>query len=44
MISELYNDRRMGRFLEIPAEEELVEMLGEVESMCLDELVAEENE
>jgi hypothetical protein len=44
MISELYNDRRMGRFLEIPAEEELVEMLGEVESMCLDELVAEETE
>jgi exonuclease SbcD len=44
MISELYNDRRVRRFLEIPAEEELVEILAEVESICLDELVAEENE
>jgi hypothetical protein len=44
MISELYHDRRGRRFLEIPAEEELIEMLGEVESMCLDELVAEESE
>jgi DNA repair exonuclease SbcCD nuclease subunit len=44
MISELYYDRRARRFLKIPAEEELREMLGEVESMCLDELVAEEEE
>jgi len=44
MISELYHDRRLRRFLEIPAQEELVEVLGEVESMCLDELVAEESE
>ena len=44
MISELYHDRRVRRFLEIPAEEELVEILAEVESMCLDELVAEETE
>ena len=44
VISELYNDRRVRRLLEIPAEEELVEILAEVESMCLDELVAEENE
>ena len=44
MISELYHDRRVRRFLEIPGEEELVEILGEVESMCLDELVAEETE
>jgi DNA repair exonuclease SbcCD nuclease subunit len=44
VISELYNDRRGRRFLQIPAEEELIEMLGEVESMCLDELVAEESE
>jgi exonuclease SbcD len=44
MINELYNDRRVRRFLEIPAEEDLVEILAEVESMCLDELVAEENE
>jgi DNA repair exonuclease SbcCD nuclease subunit len=44
MIGELYNDRRGRRFLEIPAEDELIEMLGEVESMCLDELVPEEAE
>lgn len=44
MISELYDDRRVRKFLEIPAEEELVEILTEVESMCLDELVAEESE
>ena len=44
MISELYHDRRLRRFLEMPAQEELVEVLGEVESMCLDELVAEESE
>jgi hypothetical protein len=44
VISELYHDRRVRRFLEIPAEEEVVEILGEVESMCLDELVAEETE
>lgn len=44
VISELYDDRRGRRFLQIPAEEELIEMLGEVESMCLDELGAEESE
>jgi exonuclease SbcD len=44
IISELYNDRRGRRFLEVPAEEELIEMLYEVESTCLDELVAEESE
>jgi DNA repair exonuclease SbcCD nuclease subunit len=44
MIGELYNDRRGRRFLDIPAEDELIEMLGEVESMCLDELVPEEAE
>jgi exonuclease SbcD len=44
MIGELYNDQRVRRFLEFPAEEELVELLSEVESVCLDELVAEENE
>jgi len=44
MISELYHDRRLRRFLKIPAQEELVEILGEVESMCSDELVAEESE
>jgi exonuclease SbcD len=44
VISELYHDRRVRRYLEIPAEAEVVEILGEVESRCLDELVAEETE
>ena len=44
IIGELYNDRRVRRFLEFPAEQELVEILSEVESLCLDELVAEEGE
>ena len=44
MISELYNDRRGRRFLETPAEGELLELLSEVESMCVDELVTEETE
>jgi hypothetical protein len=44
MISELYSDRRGRRFLETPAEEELLELLNEVESLCVDELVAEESE
>ena len=44
MISEFYNDRRVRRFLEFPLEEELVELLSEVESVCVDELVAEESE
>ena len=44
MISELYHDRRGRRFLHVPAEEELIEIITEVESMCLDELVAEESE
>ena len=44
MISELYNDRRGRRFLDTPAEEELLELLSEVESMCVDELVTEETE
>lgn len=44
MINELYNDRRGRRFLETPAEEELLELLSEVETMCVDELVTEETE
>lgn len=44
MLSELYHDRRGRRFLQVPAEEELIEILAEVESMCLDELVVEESE
>jgi hypothetical protein len=44
MLSELYNDRRGRRFLQIPAEEELRELLSEVENMCVDELVIEEAE
>ncbi len=44
MISELYNDRRGRRFLETPAEEELLELLSEVETKCVDELVTEESE
>jgi exonuclease SbcD len=44
MISVLYDDRRGCRLLETPAEQELLELLNEVESMCVDELVAEETE
>ena len=44
MVSELYNDQRVRRFLEFPAEQELVELLSEVESVCLDKLVVEESE
>jgi DNA repair exonuclease SbcCD nuclease subunit len=44
MISELYNDRRGRRFLDTLAEEELLELLSEVESICVDELVTEETE
>jgi DNA repair exonuclease SbcCD nuclease subunit len=44
IISELYNDRRGRRFLETPAEGELLELLSDVESMCVDELVTEETE
>ena len=44
MLSELYHDRRGRRFLQVPSEEELIEILAEVESMCLDELVVEESE
>jgi len=44
MVNELYNDRRGRRFLETPAEDELLELLNEVESMCVDELVTEEAE
>ena len=44
MISELYHDRRVRRLLEIPGEEKLGEILSEVESMCLDMLVAEDTE
>ena len=44
MISELYDDRRGRKFLETPAEEELLQLLSEVESMCVDELVEEETE
>ena len=44
MISELYDDRRGRRFLETSAEGELLELLSEVESMCVDELVTEETE
>lgn len=44
MISELYNDRRGRKFLQTPEEGELLEILSEVESMCVDELVTEEAE
>jgi len=44
MISELYDDRRGRRFLETSAEGELLELLSEVESICVDELVTEETE
>ncbi len=43
LISQLYEDRRGRRFLKAPAETDLLEVLEEVESMCLDELVQEES-
>lgn len=43
LVSELYQDRRGRRFLETPAESNLLEVLNEVESLCLDELVEEES-
>ena len=43
LVSELYQDRRGRRFLETPAESDLLEVLDEVESLCLDELVEEES-
>ncbi len=42
-INALYEDRRGRRFLETPAESDLLEVLDEVESLCLDELVQEES-
>jgi hypothetical protein len=43
LISELYQDRRGKRFLETPTASDLLEVLNEVESLCLDELVEEES-
>ncbi len=43
LISELYQDRRGRRFLETPTASDLLEVLDEVESLCLDELVEEES-
>jgi DNA repair exonuclease SbcCD nuclease subunit len=43
VLSELYENRHGRRFLEAPDEEQLLRLLDEVESMCLDELVAEES-
>jgi hypothetical protein len=42
-ISQLYENRRGRRFLETPSESDLLEVLDEVENMCLDELVQEES-
>ncbi len=42
LINALYEDRRGRRFLETPAESDLLELLNEVESLCLDELVQED--
>ena len=44
MVSGLYEDRRGRLFLQAPDEEELLQLLEEVELMCVDELVAEESE
>ena len=44
MIGEFYHDQRVRRFLQFPRDEELVELLSEVESVCVDELVAEESD
>lgn len=43
LISELYQDRRGRRFLETPSASDFLEVLDEVESLCLDELVEEES-
>ena len=43
LVRELYQDRRGRRFLKTPAESDLLEVLDEVESLCLDELVEEES-
>lgn len=42
VLGELYEDRRVRRFLESPDREELLRLLGEAETRCLDYLVAEE--
>jgi len=44
MISGLYEDRRGRLFLQAPDKEELLQLLNEVELMCVDELVTEESE
>jgi DNA repair exonuclease SbcCD nuclease subunit len=43
LVTELYQDRRGRRFLETPVERDLLEVLDEVESLCLEELVEEES-
>jgi hypothetical protein len=41
LLGELYQDRRGRRFLEKPGEGDLLELLNEIENLCLDELVME---
>jgi hypothetical protein len=43
LISQLYEDRRGRSFLEASTESDLLGVLDEVESLCLDELVQEES-
>ena len=43
LVSELYENRRGRRFLETLTETDFLEVLDEVESLCLDELVPEES-
>jgi len=43
LISQLYEDRRGRSFLEASTESDLLRVLDEVESLCLDELVQEES-
>jgi DNA repair exonuclease SbcCD nuclease subunit len=44
LIGGLYEDRRGRRFLESPGESDLLEILADVENMCVDELMQEETE
>ena len=43
-VSELYQGRRARRFLEVPTREEFLDILNQVENLCINELVVEEVE
>jgi DNA repair exonuclease SbcCD nuclease subunit len=44
IVSELYQSRRARRFLEVPTREEFLDILNQVENLCINELVVEEVE